>query len=97
MEKAAERLHQAEAELKTTRERVAELEGKSLRQAIATEEGVHDPEDVKLLLGVSGDEAVLRAFAKRLATGGQGAEAPGQGVAGNTSSRDSIIERAKNL
>lgn len=91
-EKLASRAEQLEQELAEERSEKNALK----RKLIAAEEKL-TPEDYEFLPDTD-DEDVLRKFAKRLAaSNGPGAEDPHQGRGGSTSSRDAIIERAKNL
>lgn len=86
------------AELKeATAQREADLkarERKALIATIAAEEGV-TKDDVQYLPD-SDDEEVVRKFAKRLASGGRGAESNNFG--GSTgASKEAVINRVKNL
>ena len=94
-------IERLESELKELREdkeqREAELaarERKALIATIAAEEGVSTA-DIEFLPD-SDDEDVVRKFAKRLASGGRGAESNNFG--GSTgASKEAVINRVKNL
>lgn len=94
-------IQRLEAELAEVREasekreaEVAARERKALIATIAAEEGV-TAKDIEFLPD-SDDEDVVRKFAKRLASGGRGAESNNFG--GSTgASKEAVIDRVKNL
>ena len=93
-----QRLEAALAELREASEKreaeVAARERKALIATIAAEEGV-TAKDIEFLPD-SDDEDVVRKFAKRLASGGRGAESNNFG--GSTgASKEAVIDRVKNL
>lgn len=93
-----QRLEAELAELREASEKreaeVAARERKALIATIAAEEGV-TAKDIEFLPD-SDDEDVVRKFAKRLASGGRGAESNNFG--GSTgASKEAVIDRVKNL
>lgn len=93
-----QRLEAELAELREASEKreaeVAARERKALIATIAAEEGV-TAKDIEFLPD-SDDEDVVRKFAKRLASGGRGAESNNFGGSTGTS-KEAVIDRVKNL